>query len=61
MSDSSNMTEIPITREMLKAGERAYEAAIRSGIECDDVTAVRVQAMAAAYRAMRRLECASDK
>lgn len=58
---SNETTEITITREMLKAGEWAYEATIRSGVECDDYVAVRVQAMAAAYRAMRRLECADDK
>jgi hypothetical protein len=61
MSDNKKTTEIVITPEMLRAGGRAYEAAIRSRIECYDVTSVREQAMAAAYRAMRCLEYANDK
>ncbi len=54
-------TDIPVTREMLKAGERAYEAAIRARLEYDDVQEIREQAMTAAYRAMRRVDYANAK
>lgn len=60
MSESQT-TDILVTPEMLKAGERAYEAAIRARLECDDTQEIRERAMAAAYRAMRRVDYANAK